>query len=77
MDKASPGRMVVSAAQRESLATTRCSTKDKREVATKPFSHRRPLKNVFNDSLGSHVPIASGLHVSNFPNRIARAIVLA
>ena len=55
---------------------TRCSTKEKREVASKPFSHRRPLKNVFNDSLGSRAPIASGHHVSDFPNRIARAIVL-
>jgi hypothetical protein len=51
-------------------------TKQKREVATKPLSHRRSLKNVFDDRLGSRVPIASGLHVSDFPNRITRAIVL-
>src|ERR1035437_4947751 len=52
-------------------------TKHKREVTTKPFSHRRPLKNVFNDRLGSHVPVSSGLHISDFPNRIERAIILA
>src|SRR5277367_3664147 len=51
-------------------------TKQKREVAAKPFSYCRPLKNVFDDGLGSYVPLASGLHVSDFPNRIARAIVL-
>src|SRR5580704_15133230 len=51
-------------------------TKQKREVTTKPFSHRRSFQDVFNDCLKSRVPVAPGLHVSDFPNRIARAIVL-
>ena len=51
-------------------------TNQKREVATKPFSHRRPLQNVFNDRLSSRIAASSGLHVSDFPNRITRAIVL-
>src|SRR5689334_2281555 len=71
-----PRRVEAWCGHRETPRQDPVHTKQKREVATKPFSHRRPLKNVFNDGLGSRVPAASGLHVSDFPNRVAWAIVL-
>jgi hypothetical protein len=52
-------------------------TEEKCEVAAKPFSHRESLKDFFNNSLSPRVPISSGHHVSNFPDRIVRAIVFA
>ena len=52
MDKALPDRRVVSAAGSRQDPVY---TKQKREVATKPFSHSRSLKNVLYDRLGPRI----------------------
>ncbi len=63
--------------RRESPACERVETENKGEVATKPFAYWRPLKDVFDYTLSSRIPIAPRHHVPNFPDRVARAVVLA
>jgi hypothetical protein len=76
MDKTLPGRMVVSAAQRKALQRPGVDGGQMRG-RNQTFLAPRTLEGCFNDSLSPSAPIASGHHVSNFPDRIARAIVLA